>query len=116
MRQSSQSPFEDPLDLRDLANLVRQSISLKNITWPAASLFNGKHYTEKLQDIFRNVRIENLWLPCFCISTNLSTNKQVISRRGYLWKIIRSSTAVPLVFPPVVVKGQLYIDGGLLNN
>lgn len=116
MKQSYQDPFEDPLDLRDLAKLTRQAISLKNLTWPSASLFNGKHYTHKLQDIFGEVRIEDLWLPCFCISTNLAKNKQIISRGGYLWKIIRSSTALPLVFPPVVVKGQLYMDGGLLNN
>jgi len=112
MRQS----LQDPLDLRELSKLTRQSISLKNLTWPSASLFNGKHYTQKLQEIFKKVRIENLWIPCFCISTNLAKNKQIISRKGSLWKIIRSSTAVPLVLPPVVIKGQLYIDGGLLNN
>lgn len=116
MTQSVQNPFDDPLDLRDLANQVRNAIALKNLTWPSASLFNGKDYTNKLQEIFKKVRIENLWIPCFCISTNLAKNKQIISRSGYLWKIIRSSTAVPLVFPPVVVKGQLHLDGGLLNN
>lgn len=112
MKQS----LDDPLDLRDLASVTRQAISIKNFTWPSVSLFNGKNYTQKLQEIFNTVRIENLWLPFFCVSTNLAKNRLIVSRRGYLWKKIRSSTAVPLVFPPVVVKGKLYLDGGLLNN
>ena len=29
---------------------------------------------------------------------------------------MRSSTAVPAVFPPVVIKGELHLDGGILNN
>jgi NTE family protein len=103
-------------NLRELSEITRQSISLKNLTWPAASLMDGKDFTEKLQKIFGKTRIENLWIPCFCVSTKLSSNKPIVSRRGYLWKLIRSSTSVPLIFPPVVVKGELYLDGALLNN
>lgn len=103
-------------DLRDLSEITRQSISLKNLTWPAASLMNGKDFTEKLQNIFGKIRIENLWIPCFCVSTKLSNNKPIVSRSGYLWKLIRSSASVPLIFPPVVTNGDLYLDGGLLNN
>lgn len=116
LKRSYQNPTEDPIDLRELSHLTRQAISLKNLTWPSASLFDGKHYTQKLQTIFGKNRIENLWIPCFCISTNLANSKQIISRKGFLWKIIRGSTSLPFVFPPVVVNGQLHVDGGLLNN
>jgi NTE family protein len=98
---------EEPYDLRDLSAITRNA---------TVSIFNGKDFTKQLQKIFKNVRMENLWIPCFCISTNLSNSKQVIARRGLLWKVIRSSTAVPLVFPPLVVNGRMRIDGGVLNN
>ncbi|MBI5447124.1 MAG: patatin-like phospholipase family protein [Gammaproteobacteria bacterium] len=107
---------DDPTALRELAEITRQSISLKNLTWPSASIFNGEMYTNKIKRIFSNTRIENLWLPFFCIASNLSTNKQVVYHTGYLWKAIRTSTAVPAVFPPVVINGKLHIDGGILNN
>jgi NTE family protein len=102
--------------LRMLSEITRKSISIKNLTWPAVSFFNGRDYTKHLKAIFKNTRVENLWIPFFCISTNLSNNKIEISRSGHLWKLIRSSTAVPLIYPPVVIKGKPHFDGGLLNN
>lgn len=108
--------LNDAADLRELSEVTREIVSLKDITWPAISVFDGENYTKKLQKMFGNKRLENLWIPCFCVSTNLATNRLVVSRSGYLWKVIRSSTSVPLVFPPVVVNGKLHMDGGLLNN
>lgn len=112
MKQS----FEDIHLLKELSKITHDTVSLKNFTWPSASLFDGKDYTNKLKEIFGSLKIENIWIPCFCITTNLAKNKQIISRKGYLWKIIRSSTSVPLIFPPIVSSGKLHLDGGLLNN
>ena len=61
-------------------------------------------------------KIANLWLPFFCVSCNISNITQVILRKGLLWKAIRSSTAVPAIFPPVVINGHLHLDGGIINN
>lgn len=108
---------EDPYDsLQELSAITRKVASLRNLTWPAVSLFNGIDYTHTLRKIFRHARLENRWLPCFIVSCRLSDKKQIIHRKGYLWKIIRASTSVPAVFPPVVIKGELYLDGGILNN
>lgn len=108
--------INDSADLRKLSAVTRETIALKNITWPATSLFNGKKYTELLHKIFKRMRIEDLWLPYFCICTNLSSSKQIVSRKGLLWKKIRSSTSVPLIFPPVTERGKINLDGGLINN
>lgn len=101
--------------LEQLADITRETIALKNITWPAVSVFNGRDYTNKLKKMFKT-KIEDLWLPFFCVSCDLSNNKQIIHRKGLVWKAIRTTTAVPAVFPPMVVKGKLYLDGGILNN
>ncbi len=102
--------------LAELSEVTRKTVSVKNLTWPAISLFSSKTYTQQQRKMFASARIENLWLPFFCISCNLSNDTQVIHRGGYLWKAIRSSTSVPGVFPPVVIKGKLHLDGGILNN
>lgn len=107
---------EVPAELKELTDITSKTVSWRNFTWPCVSLFYGKAYTEKQKKIFGNVRIENLWIPSFCVSCNLSDNTQVICRNGYLWKTIRSSTAVPAIFPPVVINGDIHLDGGILNN
>lgn len=102
--------------LEELAEVTRHTVSWRNLTWPAVSIFNSRSYTKQLQKIFNYSRVENLWVPFFCIACNLANDSQVLFRKGHLWKAIRASTAVPAVFPPVVIKGTLYLDGGILNN
>lgn len=105
-----------PIELKELTQITRKSVAWQHFTWPAVSLFDGKAYTQKQKEIFGKARIENLWLSCFSVACNLATNSQVIGRKGYLWKTIRSSTAVPAIFPPVVINGKIHLDGGILNN
>jgi predicted acylesterase/phospholipase RssA/CRP-like cAMP-binding protein len=102
--------------LRLLSAVTRKSVSLWNLTWPAASLYNATAYTETQKKIFGQVKIENLWLPFFSVACDLSKSTQVVNRRGLLWKKIRASTAVPGVYPPVIVNGRLRVDGGIVNN
>lgn len=109
--------YEDShTELHKLSVITHKAIALKNLTWPAVSLFNGKAYTETQMQIYGKAKVNDLWLPYFSVACNLSRNIQVIHRSGYLWKAIRSSTAVPAIFPPVVIKGEMHLDGGILNN
>lgn len=102
--------------LRKLSKIAGESIFLKNLTWPAVSWFSSKSYTSQLKKMFGKAHIENLWLPLFCVTCNLAKNNQAIQRDGLLWKKIRASTAVPGVYPPLVIKGQMHLDGGIVNN
>lgn len=100
----------------DIVTASRKSVSWRNLTWPIISIFNAKNFTLALQKIFNTTRIEDLWLPYFCISCNLANNTEAIHRSGYLWKKTRSSASIPGLIPPMLLKGELHFDGGLLNN
>ncbi len=102
--------------LRELSEITRKIISFKNLTWPTLSLFKTHEYVEKQKTLFKDIRIEDLPLPCFFVSCNLSKNTEVIHQNGSLWEAITSSTAVPAIFPPLAVQGELHVDGGILNN
>lgn len=92
------------------------SVSWKNLTWPYVSLFNAKAFTESLQQGFADINIEDLWLPYFCISSNMATSSEAIHQDGLLWEKIRCSSSIPGLIPPMVIDGELHMDGGLLNN
>lgn len=94
----------------------RYSVSIRSLTWPAISLFNGKGLTHSLRNTFKDVQIEDLWLPYFCVSTNFATNSEVIHNRGMLWEKTRASASIPGIVPPMLLNGHLHFDGGLLNN
>jgi NTE family protein len=49
-------------------------------------------------------------------ATNLHKGQWEMLNSGSLFKAIQASCSIPLVFKPVEINGELYCDGGLLNN
>jgi NTE family protein len=85
-------------------------------TVPFTSLAAGRRMTERLQAAAGEVDIEDLWLPFYCVSTNLSRNRPEVHRRGRGWRAVRASMSIPGIFPPVAEGGDVLVDGGLVDN
>jgi NTE family protein len=62
------------------------------------------------------VCIEDLILPYFCVSANLTTGHSAVHRSGEVWRWLRASVAIPGVLPPVFNKGEVFVDGATINN
>lgn len=98
-------------------DMVRQSFSsLLDYTLPVASLLAGRRITRSIETWMGDWDIEDLWLPYFCVSTNLTAAHSVVHRRGNLARAVRASVSIPGVLPPVPADGDLLVDGGVLNN
>lgn len=71
-----------------------------------------------LQDTFAAgpQEIEDLWLPFFCVSTNLSRAQVQVHQVGRLWQFVRASMTIVGMIPPVFSNGDMLVDGGYLNN
>lgn len=104
------------MDVDKIVKTIYPVFSLANLTWPIVSVLSAKKGTEVLINIFKDTQIEDLWLPYFCVSCNLNQKTELVQREGYLWEKLRSTVSIPGVAPPVVKNGQLYVDGGLINN
>jgi NTE family protein len=59
---------------------------------------------------------DKLPIPFFCIATNIETGKPVVLDHGSLPQAIAASGALPSVFQPVIIDGDVLIDGGVVNN
>lgn len=89
---------------------------LSDYTIPLFSLVSGRKVVRLLRREFGSVAIEDLPLPYFCVSTDLTTGRLATHRRGPLWQWLRASIAIPGVLPPVFLGGHVYVDGGAMNN
>lgn len=89
---------------------------MKDRTLPLISFISGRKFDLAAKKIFRETKIEDLWLPFFCISTNLTTAAAVIHRSGQLLNAIRATSSVPGLVPPVVQNNEILVDGGIMNN
>lgn len=88
---------------------------LGDYTLPIMSLVRGEHLNQVLQRHLP-MDIEDLWLPFFAVSSDLSTSQVHVHDRGPLWKAIRASVSLPAILPPSIEDGHLLVDGGVLNN
>jgi predicted acylesterase/phospholipase RssA/CRP-like cAMP-binding protein len=91
-------------------------VSLRDPTLPLVSLLAGRRIGVQLERALGDVAIEDLPLPYFCVSTNLSRATQTIHERGLLVRAIRASISLPGILPPVSLDRDLHVDGGLVNN
>ncbi len=89
---------------------------LGDYTLPVVSLVSGRRVSERLRREFGEVRIEDLPLSFYCVSTNLTSGTAAVHRNGELWRWLRASVAIPGVLPPVMYQGQVFVDGATINN
>ena len=75
-----------------------------------------------LQEIFgEDTRIEDLWLPYYCITANVASYREVVHRQGVLWRYVRASMSLQGYLPPLCETDErgnvsLLMDGGYINN
>jgi NTE family protein/lysophospholipid hydrolase len=90
---------------------------LLDFTLPITSFNTTRKLTNLYRALFDDIQIEDLWQRFFCISSNLTRAEPVIHERGPLWSAVRASTAIPVIFAPLLAaNGDVLIDGGILNN
>jgi predicted acylesterase/phospholipase RssA/CRP-like cAMP-binding protein len=88
----------------------------KDFTLPVVAVNHGGRGIALLRGMYGDARIEDLWTPYFCVSTNLTRAETRVSREGPLWKFVSASASPPGISPPIFDDGQLLADGGILDN
>jgi NTE family protein/lysophospholipid hydrolase len=102
----------------DIARRTSEGLatSFDDTTLPFLSTKRGGKHSRVIRQSFGETRIEDLWLPYFCVSTNLNRSELKIHSTGPLAQAVTASSRAPGVFPPLVIDGELHVDGGVINN
>ncbi|XP_076755924.1 patatin like phospholipase domain containing sws isoform X3 [Xylocopa sonorina] len=91
---------------------------IMDLTYPVTSMFSGKDFNNTIQATFGDTYIEDLWLPYFTITTDITDSCMRTHTHGLLWRYIRASMTIAGVFPPICdpLDGHLLVDGCYVNN
>ncbi len=108
---SGKSP-EEMLDFFKRTPLFKFSL----ITWNKAGIVDSAKYQKILREAFGLETFEALSYPVTVTATNITDGTLAYFNKGDLIKPIIASSALPPYFSPVTIDGQLYSDGGVLNN
>jgi len=101
---------------RGIQKAFVNSNPLSDLTIPLVSLVKGRKVERLLKDYFGNLQIPDLWLPFYCVSTNLSDGSLMVHRNGMVRDALRASVAMPGVLPPKIIDDNVLVDGAVLDN
>jgi len=101
---------------RRLREAFVNSSPLDDMAFPLLAMTHGVKVTERLRQHFGDTQIADLWLPFFCLSSNLTTGAYQLHRRGGLTHSLRASIALPGVMPPATDGENVLVDGAVMKN
>lgn len=83
---------------------------------PSMGLMSLDKLGVHLQKTIPYTNLEDLPKPLIVTASNLHTGKVRYISRGSLVKAVQASSTIPLLFRPIEIDGELYVDGGVLDN
>jgi NTE family protein len=89
---------------------------LADIAIPILAMTHGLKVNERLAHHFGDTHIADLWLPFFCLSSNLTTGAYQMHRRGLLRRALRASISLPGILPPSTDDQNVLVDGAVMKN
>ncbi|CAI5666654.1 unnamed protein product [Oreochromis niloticus] len=89
-----------------------------DLTYPITSMFSGASFNSGINNVFKSKQIEDLWIPYFNITTDITASAMRVHTDGSLWRYVRASMSLSGYLPPLCdpKDGHLLMDGGYINN
>uniref|UniRef100_A0A665WWL4 lysophospholipase n=1 Tax=Echeneis naucrates TaxID=173247 RepID=A0A665WWL4_ECHNA len=89
-----------------------------DLTYPITSMFSGSAFNTSISKVFQDKQAEDLWLPYFNVTTDITASAMRVHQDGSLWRYVRASMTLSGYLPPLCdpKDGNLLMDGGYINN
>ncbi len=93
----------------------KKMLELTDFSFSLSHLVKGTRIIEAIMEFVPDVNIEDLTIPYCAVATDLKSGREVMFRRGSLFKAIRASISLPSFYEPVKRNDMILIDGGIMN-
>lgn len=84
--------------------------------FPRISLATNEKMIAYLRNRIGSPNFSDLKIPFYVVATNLNTGQLRVFNEGSVLQVVQASCALPGIFAPVEIEGELYCDGGVLNK
>lgn len=112
--------YAQGLNAREMSEKFKEFLpsdkGLLRYNLPFISFFRDRSVNRILRRVFGKARIEDQPLPLTIIAADLISGQEIRITRGLIWRAVRASMSLPVVFPPVHYHGHYLVDGGAINN
>ncbi|XP_051630605.1 patatin-like phospholipase domain-containing protein 6 isoform X3 [Manacus candei] len=89
-----------------------------DLTYPITSMFSGSAFNASINKVFQDKQIEDLWLPYFNVTTDITASAMRVHTDGSLWRYVRASASYTPYLPPLCDPKDSHwlVDGCYVNN
>ncbi|PUU94900.1 MULTISPECIES: patatin-like phospholipase family protein [Halanaerobium] len=106
---------KSPAEVMELIN-ENDFFDFAKLSIPDRGIFTLDNMTENLEKSLGAETFEELKIPFYVGAANIEKARMEYFSSGELVKIIQASSSIPVLFSPVEINGDLYVDGGLFEN
>ena len=82
---------------------------------PLRSVWSDAGLKELLRDPAPTARFRDLQTAFAVVATDVATGREIVIRKGLIWRAVQASASVPGIFPPALIQNRHLVDGGLVN-
>ncbi|MFW5885578.1 MAG: patatin-like phospholipase family protein [Halanaerobium sp.] len=102
----------------EVMELINESdfFDFAKLSIPDRGIFTLDNMTENLKKSLGVSTFEELKIPFYVGAANIEKARMEYFSQGDLIRIIQASSSIPVLFSPVEINGDLYVDGGLFEN
>jgi len=102
----------------DIIKIVQQTelFHFRDLSILKPGLFTINTVKKCLEKQLKNLTLEQLRIPLIVSATDFREGKSVYFSKGDLVEALLASSAIPVLYQPVIMNEQLLVDGGLVNN
>lgn len=80
--------------------MTQWSRQLRDLTYPITSMFSGRHFNQTIRGTFGDICIEDLWIPYFTLTTDISASCARVHTHGNVAPF-HTFRAFPSCSPPL---------------
>lgn len=106
------------LSIEEMLDIVAESSLFKafKLVIPSTGLTSLSYLKEKLAQVIPEDDFKVLKKPTHLAISNLNEGVLEVRSEGPLFDVVTASCSIPLLFKPVEMNGQVYVDGGVFCN
>jgi NTE family protein len=105
-----------PDEIYEIFAQKRTFFNYVKLKMPGKGLFKTVGLKENLAKNLKAKYFEDLQIPLIVVATNINKGESVYFDRGEILDKVLASAAIPVLFEPTEIEGDLYVDGGVLDN
>lgn len=90
-------------------------LKLMDFTISSYGFVRGRKVFKTLESFIPDINIQDMNIPFVAVATDMHKGKEVVFKKGSMYRALKASASIPTVVTPSQRKGRILVDGGVMT-